>query len=740
MRCAFVSSEVAGFHLGGIGTYVAEAGRALSAAGHEVWLIVAPPAFGDREQLRRLPGFARVLLADEVADTGVAARFALAPGPLDFAQRAYALLRGAQVPFDYIEFADYGASGAVAVPEQRLFGSLGAAVVTVVLHSPTYDCWHENRQDHVYGPELRETAAIEHEVIRLAPLVWSPSQRLREIVCQRLSLDPARIPLVRYPMALPPTSPTPPPARQKLSDLHFLFLGRIEPRKGVRELVAAFRELPELSIDCIGRDGPSAPLQTSEVQYLQRQGAPNVRFLPSMPREQLLQRLHSADVVILPSPWDNWPNACLEAMAAARVVIGGRNGGMGEMIEPGRSGFLCHGGDAADLVRVIREELSANLARLPVIGTAAAVRARELCAPAIYVAAIERLVAEHRGRGQLPAAPRQRELVSIVVPYYREDRSLLAEAVASASAQTHRDLEILLVNDGSPRPDAQDILSSVAATDPRIRWLQKSNGGLATARNHAIERAAGDFILFLDADNVLRPEYAATALDVFARCPDAMAVMPRFQVFDGATRRPLAVVQPLPYDRALALFRNSLGDAGGMFRRAVFQQHGLRYDPVVDCYSDWALWLDMAGRGLQVERIPRVLYDYRIRPDSMMAEVAMDRHLALLGLLVERHLPAGSAGDERALLTTLIQGWGVGALVAALGQDSQQWRDPVGTARRLQPLDLRQARLRDRLAHSLGKLADRNPRLRKLAHLVVGNALAWHGRWKDRRAARKAGK
>jgi hypothetical protein len=55
-------------------------------------------------------------------------------------------------------------------------------------------------------------------------------------------------------------------------------------------------------------------------------------------------------------------------------------------------------------------------------------------------------------------------------------------------------------------------------------------------------------------------------------------------------------------------------------------------------------------------------------------------------------------------------------------------------------LDLRQARLRDRLAHSLGKLADRNPRLRKLAHLVVGNALAWHGRWKDRRAARKAGK
>jgi len=740
MRCAFVSTEVAGFHLGGIGTYVAEAGRALTAAGHEVWLVVAPPAFGARENLRHLPGFAKVLLTDEVAATNLPPRFALADGTLGFAQRAHNLLQAAKVEFDYIEFADYGAPGAVAVPEQRLLGSYGTAVVAVVLHSPTYECWHENRQDHVYGPELRETAAIEHAVIRQAPLVWSPSQRLREIVCDRLGMDATRIPLVRYPMSLPAASPPPPIARQNLAELHFLFLGRIEPRKGVRELVSAFRELPQLTIDCIGRDGPTAPLQTSEVQYLQRQGANNVHFLPSMPREQVLQRLHSADVVILPSPWDNWPNACLEAMAAARVVIGGRNGGMGEMIDPGRSGFLCDGSDAADLVRVIRDELGSALSRLPAIGAAAAARARELCAPANYVAAIERLVAEHRGRGRLPATPRQRELVSIVVPYYREDRELLAEAIASATAQTHRELEILLVNDGSPRADAQAILTSVAAVDPRIVLLQKSNGGLATARNHAIERAKGDFLLFLDADNILRPEYAATALEVFSRCPLAVAAMPRFQVFDGATRRPLTVVQPLPYDRALALFRNSLGDAGGMFRRAVFYQHGLRYDPLVDCYSDWALWLDLASRGLQVEHIPRVLYDYRIRPDSMMAETAMERHLALLGLLLERHLPQGNAVDERALLTTLIQGWGTGALLAALGQDPQQWRDPVGTARRLQPLDLRQARLRDRLAHSLGKLADRNPRLRKLAHLVVGNALAWHGRWKDRRAARKAGK
>lgn len=732
MRCAFVSTEVAGFHTGGIGTYVVEAGRALTAAGHEVWLITKAPAAERRADLQSLAGFARVLFVDDAREPSVTVRFTLAHDTLWFAQRAHDTLRAAGVPFDYVEFADYGAAGAVTVQEQRLFGSLGDAVVAVVLHSPTYECWHWNRQDHVYGPELREIAALEHETIRRAPLCWSPSQRLRQIVCERLDMAEASVPIVRYPMHLPEPAPPPPAPRRRLADLRFLYFGRIEPRKGVREIAAAFAELPDLTIDCIGRDGPTAPLQTSEVAHLQKVAGPNVRFLPPLPRAELLQRIAAADVVVLPSPWDNWPNACLEAMAMARVVVGGRNGGMGEMIEHGRNGFLCDGGDHRDLQRVLNTDLTEALPRLDAIGRAAASRARELASPSVYTASLERLVAEHRGRGRRPASVARRDpQVSIVVPYHREPIELVGEAIDSALGQSHRPLEILLVNDGSPRPDAAAILAAMAAKDPRVQVLHKPNGGLASARNFAIERARGAFLLFLDADNVLRPDYAAVGVDVFARCPAAMAVVPRHRLFDAATRRPLAVAQPLPFDRALALFRNSLGDAGAMFRREVFHQHSLRYDPLVDCYSDWALWLDLAARGLTVEAVPRELYDYRMRPDSMMAEVAWERHLALLGLLIERHLPPGDASAERELLTTLVQGWGTGALLAALGQDPAQWRDATATARRLQPLDPRHGRLRDRLAQGLGRLADGHPRLRRLGHALFGAAFALHGRWKD---------
>jgi glycosyltransferase involved in cell wall biosynthesis len=736
MRIALCSHEVEGVRGGGIGTYVVEAGKALTAAGHEVWLVTSAPEPERAEALRRREGFARVLFVEDAKTERHEVRFGLARHALWFAQLAVDVLRESGERFDYVEFPDYGALGAVAVPEQRFFGTFGDAVVAVVLHSPTHECWQWNEQLHVLPPSEREVSVLEHETIQKAPVVWSPSTRLAEMVADRLALPRDFASVIRYPMALPADAPPPPRPRTALEDLKFLYFGRIEPRKGVRQLAAAFAQLPGLSIECIGRDGNTSPLQTSEVAWLRRRGAANVTFVPPLPRDELRRRIRAADVVVLPSTWDNWPNACLEAMAEARVVIGGKNGGMAEMIVHGESGFLVDGSSPDDLVRVIREDLTAALPRLDAIGRNAASRIRELSEPRRYVAAIEDLVRRHRGRGRLPAQPATqsaaRRLVSVVVPFYKEEPNIIGEAVDSALRQTHRELEVLVVNDGSPRPDAETILAGLAEKDPRVRVLHKPNGGLASARNHAIAEAKGDFVLCCDGDNVLRPEYAATGLEVFERAADVMAVAPRLALFDERTGDRVCVIQGLPYDRPLAVFRNSLGDAGAMFRTAVFREHGLRYDSDVDVYSDWALWLDMARAGLCIQVVPRVLYDYRVRGDSLMGEHAFERHLAMLGLLIARHLPPGDPSsdgrDERELLVNLAQGWGVGAIASALGGRPEYWEDPVGTARRL-----RKDAMRYRLADALGKVADRVPPVRRLAHAVLAQLFRWHGKWKDRR-------
>jgi len=84
----------------------------------------------------------------------------------------------------------------------------------------------------------------------------------------------------------------------------------------------------------------------------------NVRLLEPMPRPELLERIARADVCILPSLLENYPNTCIEAMSAARVVLGSRHGGMAEMIEHGVSGFLVDGCSSDDIVRVVREDLA----------------------------------------------------------------------------------------------------------------------------------------------------------------------------------------------------------------------------------------------------------------------------------------------------------------------------------------------------------------------------------------------
>lgn len=103
-----------------------------------------------------------------------------------------------------------------------------------------------------------------------------------------------------------------------------------------------------------------------------------------------------------------------------------------------------------------------------------------------------------------------------------DDRDILIQAVNSVLHQTHSDLELLLVDDGSG-PETRAVLA--AFDDPRITLLEQSNDGLSSARNRALHHAAGDYVCFLDADDVRAPwalADAAAAID--AGAPELLMV------------------------------------------------------------------------------------------------------------------------------------------------------------------------------------------------------------------------
>lgn len=135
--------------------------------------------------------------------------------------------------------------------------------------------------------------------------------------------------------------------------------------------------------------------------------------------------------------------------------------------------------------------------------------------------------------------PRPLDLaVDIVINNYNYGR-FLRQAIDSALAQTHEQVKVIVVDDGST-DGSREILRSY---DGRIDVVLKDNGGQASALNMGFGRSDGDIVIFLDSDDELRPEAAALVAAAFAADPDVAKVQYRMEVID-AESRPSGVIKP----------------------------------------------------------------------------------------------------------------------------------------------------------------------------------------------------
>jgi glycosyltransferase involved in cell wall biosynthesis len=121
-----------------------------------------------------------------------------------------------------------------------------------------------------------------------------------------------------------------------------------------------------------------------------------------------------------------------------------------------------------------------------------------------------------------PAKRNSDEVVTVIIPVFNTTPQLIERAVCSVLDQTHPQIELLIVDDGSDLEIAE-FLDDTAAVESRIRVVHRENGGVSAARNTGVECALGEFIAFLDADDYLAPDFLRSALCV-ARTTGADAV------------------------------------------------------------------------------------------------------------------------------------------------------------------------------------------------------------------------
>lgn len=227
-----------------------------------------------------------------------------------------------------------------------------------------------------------------------------------------------------------------------------------------------------------------------------------------------------------------------------------------------------------------------------------------------------------------------RPRVSVIIPCYNA-APYIGATIESVLAQTLPAAEIVVVDDGS----GDDSLAVLAGFGERVRILTRPNGGPAAARNMAIAHASGDFIAFLDSDDLWEPEKLARQMAEFSAHPETGLVFSEAVMFreENGERTALQRIGYTgdPTFRQL-LFGDYIPNSTVVVRREVIEATGpLNESRELVGAEDYEYWMRIALRH-QLRGIPASLAWYRIRPGNLMgAGEDIEKGLRLAQLALE---------------------------------------------------------------------------------------------------------
>lgn len=199
--------------------------------------------------------------------------------------------------------------------------------------------------------------------------------------------------------------------------------------------------------------------------------------------------------------------------------------------------------------------------------------------------------------------------VSVIVPCYNQGE-YVKETLRSVQVQTFQDLECIVINDGST-DNSSKLIQEFCAVDNRFKYLEKKNEGVSIARNCGILHSEGDYILPLDADDLIDPEYIEECIKILDSHPEYKIVYSRMDMFGTHTGE-----CKLPEYTLENLLCSNCIQSAAMFRRKDFEKTK-GYNPnMKEGLEDWDFWISFLGDGGRVYKIDKILFHYRQKENS----------------------------------------------------------------------------------------------------------------------------
>jgi GT2 family glycosyltransferase/glycosyltransferase involved in cell wall biosynthesis len=646
LRICLASSEFLGPLCNlGIGTAYTNLGEVLSQAGHDVTCLYTRGRHSHTEPIEH---WVRVYRRRGI-------RFIPLPeGPLLITSntpllavpyRVYLWLREHD-GFDVVHFPDYGGLGYYSVLAQRQGLVLRQTTTVVGFHGSSKWTRLANRWISSSEWDL-EADFLERRSAELADVVWSPGRYMLDWARQQgydlrrgTHVQPYVVPIPQGSPGVHPGSPRLHPVTGPIREI--VFFGRQEVRKGLFVFLDAIDRLADeshpsyldgLTVTILGKsigiDGQDAE---QIVRARSRSWPFPIRVLSDRDHDQAIEYLRGPGrLAVIPSLVENYPNTVLECLGSGIPFLASRVGSIPEQVHAADLERVCFEPDARSLAQRLRRALRE--------GQAPARLAFDLEENSrAWVRWHERLVRERpaiaaRIETDCGAGRRAEPTVSVCISHYNRPH-LLRQALDSILAQERAPLEVIVVDDGSPaaaQPELDAIADDYDFAGRGWRLVRQENRFLGAARNRAAQEARGDYLLFMDDDNVAMPHEIATFARV-ARQTGADVLTSFSDMFDGP--HPPGI-HTAPVERwlftggnqALSLLFNTFGDANAMIRLTAFRDVGGFTEDYGIGHEDWELFARLMLKGYHLELIPETLFWYRLLSGGLQTSTPIRQNI-----------------------------------------------------------------------------------------------------------------
>lgn len=540
--------------------------------------------------------------------------------------------------FTHIHFQDWHANGFVAVQAKKVGVAYEETVLTCTVHSPQEWSEEGNLMSPQGGIESLLQRHCEKYASSNADVSIFPSRHMFDYV-QAKGWDVGKPVVVPY--LFPRRQAESAQKPSKVTEL--CFFGRLETRKGLEVFVAALERLsakrgpsflPDITF--VGKHGTVK--SGSSIQFLERfkKRIPiKVQILSNFDAYQA-QAYIKADpgrVAVVPSLLDNLPYVVIECLQNKIPIVASRIGGIPELI-----------GSEEHLFEPTEKGLSDCLEQIIDNG----------CPPAVNkynVADAETFWTEMASskpvvkQTSLSVNPSQ---ITICVAYYNYG-TYLPDLLDSLEKQTVSGFGVVVVNDGSTDEYSNKVFAEMAskyANKSNWKFVTQSNGGIGAARNNAASLADTDYIIFMDADNLAKPQMVER-MGVAMEASNADCLACYLEGFEeNSDSGDFDVIYryiPTGNCPEAGCLENIFGDANCIIRRDAFEQIGKFSLDRDSSFEDWEFLAKMSLNGKRLDVIPEFLHLYRHTEQGFSRNTSPYKNQRRILNVYKKHLPAWGA-------------------------------------------------------------------------------------------------